>query len=68
MDVAFALGTKFRIAKSHYVGVRLSYDLNVLSPYAVPDGYDEPNNEKYFMGDFTTGITYRYAFGSKWNK
>ena len=69
MDIAFAVGTEFRIAKSHYVGLRLAYDLNVLPVYTLSDAQkDNPNRTDTFMDDFSAGITYRYAFGSKWNK
>ena len=63
MDVAFALGTEFRLGTSHYVGVRLSYDINVVTAYDSSDVSDVVNQD-----DFTAGVTYRYAFGSKWNK
>ena len=63
MDVALALGTEFRLGTAHYLGVRLSYDINVVAPYDTT-GLNNILNQD----DFTAGITYRYAFGSKWNK
>ena len=63
MDIAIALGTEFRLGTSHYVGVRLGYDINVVTAYDTTDVSNVLNQD-----DFTAGVTYRYAFGSKWNK
>ena len=63
MDVALALGTEFRLGTAHYLGVRLSYDINVVAAHDTTDFSNVLNQD-----DFTAGVTYRYAFGSKWNK
>lgn len=65
MDVAFALGIEFRAGKANYIGIRVSYDLNVISPIKSIGG----EKVKSFYNDtWFSGITYRYAFNSKWKK
>ncbi len=64
LDIAFALGQEFRIATSHYIGVRVGYDLNLLRPYATSAGVDSVAD--WFQDDFSVALTYRYAFNSKW--
>ena len=77
LDIAFALGQEFRIVTSHYVGVRIGYDLNVVEPFATASKDDFKNGTEikafpdyfhWFHDDFTVALTYRYAFGSKWKK
>ena len=69
MDVAFAIGQEFRLGDANYVGVRIGYDLNVLSPLDKNQfadiGQETPS---LFMDDIEFALTYRYAFGSKWKK
>lgn len=81
MDISFSLGGEFRIASSHYLGLRLGYDLNVISPFDAEKYADARNqalNATYkinasdykdiYHDSFGASVTYRYAFGSKWNK
>ena len=65
IDINFALGIEFRVGKANYIGIRANYDLNVLSPIKSIGG----KKVKYFYNDaLTIGLTYRYAFNSKWKK
>lgn len=64
MDVAFALGLEGRLGDANYLGVRVSYDLNVIEPFDTKD-LDE---EDFFHDSFGIALTYRYAFNSKWKK
>jgi len=73
LDIAFALGGEYRIANAHYIGLRLGYDLNVLSPLNAEKYADSINGtasdfEDVFQDNFSASLTYRYAFNSKWNK
>ena len=70
LDVAFSLGQEFKVKKSHFLGLRFNYDLNVVAPYAVlEDGSTEQGTGKFPKGhdwahdDFTVQFTYRYVFG-----
>ena len=70
MDASFAIGSELRIGKANYLGIRIGYDLNVIQTF------DKKEFEKYvpsnpvnnFIDDVNFSVTYRYAFGSKWNK
>ena len=73
MDVSFALGGEFRVASAHYIGLRLGYDLNVLSPLnakeiAAEKGEPEEDFKSWYHDNFNLSLSYRYAFNSKWNK
>ena len=68
MDVAFALGGEYRIAGAHYVGLRLGYDLNVISPYNTKEMSDAMAKDfAFYQDNFNVSLSYRYAFNSKWN-
>jgi len=72
MDIAFAIGGEYRITGAHYVGLRLGYDLNVLSPLdakkvAKNFGDEAKNFEDFYQDNFNVSLSYRYAFNSKWN-
>ncbi len=71
VDIAFAIGGEFRIVDSHYAGVRVGYDVNVLSPMvgvnATSFSISEVNANSTFHDNFNVSLTYRYAFNSKWN-
>ena len=62
LDVSFALGAENRLIGSHYLGARMGYDMNVISPF------DDKEMDDFFHDDFYGTITYRYAFNSKWDK
>lgn len=73
LDIAFSLGSEYRIAGAHYVGLRLGYDLNVLSPldaekYADAISGTASDFEDIYQDNFSASLTYRYAFNSKWTK
>ena len=71
VDIAFAIGGEFRVVDSHYAGLRVGYDINVLSPmvgvnttsFSIGD-FDANST---FHDNFNVSLTYRYAFNSKWN-
>ncbi len=68
LDIALSLGQEFKIATSHYLGFRINYDINVLSPYATSsiDDYKADtmlDDTDLFHDDLTIALTYRYAFG-----
>ena len=69
MDVAFAIGQEFRLGDANYLGVRIGYDLNVISPLDKNQfadiGQETPS---LFIDSLSFALTYRYAFGSKWKK
>ena len=71
VDIAFALGGEFRIVDSHYGGLRVGYDLNVLSPMVgvstTAFSINEIHANSTFHDNFNVSLTYRYAFNSKWN-
>ncbi len=62
MDVSFALGLEGRLGDANYLGVRLSYDLNVIKPF------DNKEIDDFYHDSFGAALTYRYAFNSKWKK
>ena len=62
MDVSFALGLEGRLGDANYLGVRLSYDLNVIEPF------DDKEMSDFNHDSFGAALTYRYAFNSKWKK
>ena len=81
LDIAFAVGQEFKIANSHYLGIRVGYDMNVLRPYAtsvavvVESGDTVPSEEEtmlddtdWFQDNFAVALTYRYTFNSKSKK
>ena len=72
LDIALALGQEFKLATSHYLGFRISYDINVIRPYATSKAneFGIPSesgtmleNTDLFHDDLTIALTYRYAFG-----
>ena len=65
MDVAFALGAEFRVGDANYIGIRTSYDLNVISPIKSIGGAEV---KSFYNDAWAIGLTYRYAFNSKWKK
>jgi len=71
VDIAFALGGEFRVINSHYVGLRVGYDINVLSPMvgvnASAFSISDKDADSTFHDNFNVSLTYRYAFNSKWN-
>ncbi len=62
LDVSFALGVENRLIGSHYLGARMGYDMNVISPF------DNKEMDDFYHDDFYGSLTYRYAFNSKWNE
>ncbi len=78
LDIAFALGQEFKIANSHYLGVRVGYDMNVLRPYATSAGVVAESGDTvpseaetmlddtdWFQDNFAVALTYRYTFNRK---
>ena len=73
LDVAFSLGQEFKVKQSHFLGLRVNYDLNVVAPYAVSERDSEGKLESgtilkgtdWYHDDFTVQFTYRYVFGRK---
>ncbi len=69
MDVIFAIGQEFRLGDANYLGIRVSYDLNVVSSINKEQfssiGLDTPS---LFIDNINFSITYRYAFKSKWKQ
>ena len=70
MDASFAIGSELRIGKANYFGIRIGYDLNVLQTFDKKEfkKYVPGNPLNNFIDDVNFSLTYRYAFGSKWNK
>ena len=73
MDVSFALGGEVRVGRANYIGLRVGYDLNVLSPLdaeetAAEKGEPKDDFESWYHDNFNVSLSYRYAFNSKWNK
>jgi len=69
MDVSFAVGQEFRVGVANYLGLRVGYDLDVVSsldkkPFT-DIGQEIPS---LFIDNLNFAITYRYAFNSKWKK
>lgn len=60
LDVAFAVGGELNILYSHYIGVRVGYDLNVISPLNTDN---LPSDYEWYQDNFNVSLTYRYAFG-----
>lgn len=73
MDIAFAIGGEYRITGAHYIGLRLGYDLNVISPANAREILGasatdaEVDDYEWYQDNFNVSLSYRYAFGSKWN-
>lgn len=71
VDVAFAVGGEFRVLSSHYVGLRIGYDINALSPMVGVNtssfSISDKDADSTFHDNFNVSLTYRYAFNSKWN-
>ena len=65
IDLGFALGFEVRLGKSHYLGARFNYDLNLLSPIKSIGGNSDPS---FYQDNMSGSLTYRYAFNSKWKK
>jgi len=63
LDVGFAVGGEIRILDANYLGIRVAYDLNVISVAKAPRG---ANDFELYHDNFGVSLTYRYAFGSKW--
>ena len=63
LDIGFALGGEIRILDANYLGLRVEYDLNVVSMAKAPRGDDD---FEFYHDNFGFSLTYRYAFGSKW--
>ena len=61
IDMAFALGVEFRLGDANYLGLRGNYNVNVLAPATF-------NGKDLYHDNWNVGITYRYAFNSKWKK
>ncbi len=59
IDIGFATGIEFRVGHANYIGLRASYNLNVLAPATF-------NGRELYHDNYGFGITYRYAFNSKW--
>ena len=69
MDIAFALGGEYRITGAHYVGLRLGYDLNVISSVNMKEMTDDQAKDfDFYQDNFNVSLSYRYAFNSKWTK
>jgi len=65
LDLGFALGVEFRVGDANYLGLKVGYDLNLISPLKSIGGKENP---KFYNDDAGVSLTYRYAFGSKWKK
>ncbi len=57
MDIALSLGQEFKLGSSHFVGLRVNYDINILQPFD-----DEGYAIDLTHDDFTVALSYRYAF------
>lgn len=63
LDIGFAIGGEIRLLDANYIGLRVAYDLNVISIAKAPRGVDD---FELLHDNFGVSLTYRYAFGSKW--
>ncbi len=70
LDVSFAIGHEFNVATSHYVGIKVNYDLAVIKPFYAMEGttvkfygksYPFADDAEWKHDDITFAITYRYA-------
>lgn len=60
VDLGFAIGGEYNITDAHYIGVRVGYDLNLISPLKkYPTGEEI---EAWNHDILAVSITYRYVF------
>jgi len=51
-------------ASSHYIGLRVCYDLNVISPF---DNTQNMIGNDFFHDNFSVSFTYRYLINHRWH-
>jgi len=51
-------------ATSHYIGLRVCYDLNVISPL---DDTQNTIGDDFFHDNFSVSFTYRYLINHRWH-
>lgn len=77
LDVSFAIGFEYNIkssydkeidiydrATSHYIGLRLGYDLNVISPL---QNSENVRGNDFFHDNLSVSFTYRYLINHRWH-
>ncbi len=63
LDIAFAVGQEFKFAEKHFLGMRVGYDLNVLTPLDEDATSNLSGSDvELFHDNLLFGITYRYMF------
>ncbi len=62
LDVAIAVGQEVRLGNSHYVGLRIGFDIGIFSYESYSDGDSFSGADDYFgMNNFNFAVTYRYS-------
>ncbi len=63
LDISFGVGQEVKINDKIYLGLRISYDINVVSParvYTYPDKNDAEVNWNLYHDDLVFSVTLRY--------
>ncbi len=65
LDASFAVGQEFKLAEVHYLGIRVSYDLNILNAFSLQEKNITAmfgEESEWRQDNLTFALTYRYAF------